>query len=134
MACSKYALTNTGTTVVNFNYRKCSDAMWEYQVSLEPNQTKNIWLIDNTYSTAFLSNIVLTNEGVFPPVAVTPTSSPIPVTPTVTETTTPTPTPTVTETTTPTPTPTTTLPTLNSLLQENGFLLQQENNFNILLN
>ena len=44
MACSKYTLTNTGTTQVNFNYRRCDDAMWEYQVELEPNQTKNIWL------------------------------------------------------------------------------------------
>lgn len=94
MACSKYSLTNTGTTLTNFNYRRCDDTMWQYQVSLEPNQTKNIWLIDDTYSTSFITGIVLTNEGVFPPVNVTPTSSGIPVTPT----TTPTNTPTVTQT------------------------------------
>ena len=63
MACSKYSLTNTGTTLTNFNYRRCDDAMWQYQVSLEPNQTKNIWLIDNTFSTSFVTGIVLTNEG-----------------------------------------------------------------------
>jgi hypothetical protein len=88
--------------------------MWQYQVSLEPNQTKNIWLINDTYSTSFITGIVLTNEGVFPPVNVTPTpsSSSIPVTPTPTPTNTPTNTPTVTqtptttETTTPTPTTT----------------------------
>jgi hypothetical protein len=87
---------------------------------LEPNQTKNIWLIDDTYSTSFITGIVLTNEGVFPPVNVTPTpsSSSIPVTPTTTPTNTPTVTqtpsasatigltPTATETTTPTPTTT----------------------------
>lgn len=69
MACSKYTLTNTGTTQVNFNYRRCDDAMWEYQVELEPNQTKNIWLIDNSYSIAplFVPNVVLFNDGVFPP-------------------------------------------------------------------
>jgi hypothetical protein len=69
MACSKYTLTNTGTTQVNFNYRRCDDAMWEYQVELEPNQTKNIWLIDNSYSIAplFVPNVVLVNDGVFPP-------------------------------------------------------------------
>ena len=100
MACSKYSLTNTGTTLTNFNYRRCDDTMWQYQVSLEPNQTKNIWLIDDTYSTSFVTGIVLTNEGVFPPVNVTPTpsSSSIPVTPTTTPTNTPTNTPTVTQT------------------------------------
>ena len=100
MACSKYSLTNTGTTLTNFNYRRCDDTMWQYQVSLEPNQTKNIWLIDDTYSTSFITGIVLTNEGVFPPVNVTPTpsSSSIPVTPTTTPTNTPTNTPTVTQT------------------------------------
>jgi hypothetical protein len=100
MACSKYSLTNTGTTLTNFNYRRCDDTMWQYQVSLEPNQTKNIWLIDDTYSTSFITGIVLTNEGVFPPIGVTPTpsSSSIPVTPTTTPTNTPTNTPTVTQT------------------------------------
>jgi hypothetical protein len=123
MACSKYSLTNTGTTLTNFNYRRCDDTMWQYQVSLEPNQTKNIWLIDDTYSTSFITGIVLTNEGVFPPVNVTPTtptntptvtqtpSATIGLTPTSTQTTTPTPTTTQTNTPTntetPTPTPTT---------------------------
>ena len=69
MACSKYTLTNTGTTQVNVNYRRCDDAMWQYQVELEPNQTKNIWLMDDTYSIAplFLSSVVLVNDGVFSP-------------------------------------------------------------------
>ena len=125
MACSKYTLTNTGTTQVNFNYRRCDDAMWQYQVELEPNQTKNIWLIDNTYSISplFLSSVVLVNDGVFPPVVPSPTPTTTPTnTPTNTETPTNTPTntptqtqtgtadvtPTPTETETPTPTPTNT--------------------------
>jgi hypothetical protein len=68
MACSKYTLTNTGTTLVNFNYRRCDDSMWDYQVTLEPNQTKNIWLINGTYDVAeiFESKIVLVDNGVFP--------------------------------------------------------------------
>jgi hypothetical protein len=68
-------------------------------------------------------------------IGLTPTATETP-TPTTTNTPTNTNTPTLTRTPTPTntPTPTPTLPTLNSLLQENGFLLQQENNFNILLN
>jgi hypothetical protein len=100
MACSKYTLTNTGSTIVNFNYRRCDDSMWEYQVELQQNQTKNIWLINGTYSIAqlFESSVVLVNNGVYPPVFPTPTP-----------THTPTPTPTVTSTVTPTLTPTPTI-------------------------
>ena len=109
MACSKYTLTNTGTTIVNFNYRRCDDSMWEYQVNLQPNETKNIWLIDGTYGVAPLFNnlISLVNNGVFPPLNATLTPTP---TPTITPTGTGTPTPTPTNTETPTPTPSTTSP------------------------
>ena len=115
MACSKYTLTNTGSTIVNFNYRRCDDSMWEYQVELNPNQTKNIWLIDNTYSIAslFSASVVLINDGVFPPVYPTPTPTETPtntptnsVTPTNTPTNTPTQTNTGTANVTPTPTQT----------------------------
>ena len=103
MACSKYTLTNTGSTIINFNYRRCDDSLWEYQVELNPNQTKNIWLINNTYSIAplYQSSVVLVNNGVFPPVYPTPT-------PTMTPSSTPTntPTPSVTATNTPTQTQT----------------------------
>jgi hypothetical protein len=69
MACSKYILTNTGETEVNFSYQRCDDALWEYQVPLSSDQTKTIWLIDGTYTVAeaFDTSIVLTDEGVFPP-------------------------------------------------------------------
>ena len=102
MACSKYTLTNTGSTIVNFNYRRCDDSMWEYQVELVQNQTKNIWLINNTYSIApsFSSSVVLINNGAYP--TVLPTHTPT-VTPTSTPTQTPTPTQTGTAAVTPTP-------------------------------
>ena len=109
MACSKYTLTNTGSTIVNFNYQRCDDAMWEYQVELTPNQTKNIWLLKDTYSTAFPTSIVEVDLGVFPPLKATPTPTP---TPSVTASITPTPsvtpsnTPTGTAAVTPTPTQT----------------------------
>ena len=63
MTCSKYGLTNTGTTAVNFNYQRCEDFLWEYQVNLNPNETKNIWLANGTYSIAqlFQPNVVLVN-------------------------------------------------------------------------
>lgn len=111
MACSKYTLTNTGTTVINFNYRRCDDAMWQYQIELYPNETKNIWLMDDTFSIAplFNTNIILTDEGVFPPVYATPTPTPTPsVTPSITPTQTTTPSVTPTNTGTPPVTPTNT--------------------------
>jgi len=107
MACSKYILTNTGSTYVNFNYRRCDDSMWEYQVELAPNQTKNIWLIDNTYSIApsFRASVDLVNTGIFPVISASQTPTP---TPTPTTTMTPTPSVTATQTQTPTGTPTNT--------------------------
>ena len=101
MACSKYILTNTGSTITTFNYQRCDDALWQYQVELLPSETKNIWLLDNTYSTAFSNFIVLTNLGAFPFTSPTPTPS---------ITASPTPTPSTTSPVTPTPTPTTTPP------------------------
>ena len=115
MACSKYTLTNTGSSIVNFSYQRCDDAMWEYQVELNPGQTKTIWLLNSTYSTAFTTSIVEVDLGAFPPIALTPTptrtSTPTPsvtvgLTPTATHTQTSTPTPTQTPTTTNTSTPT----------------------------
>jgi len=93
--------------------------MWEYQVELEQNQTKNIWLINGTYSIApsFSSNVVLVNNGAYPTVLPThtPTGTPASTptqTPTQTQTGTAavTPTPSVTPTSTAavTPTPTNT--------------------------
>ena len=123
MACSKYTLTNTGSTTVNFSYQRCDDALWDYQVELTPNQRKNIWVINGTYTVApsFKNVISLVNQGVFPPVAITPTPTQTPsatptntptpsvtATNTPTQTGTPTPTPTNTETPTNTPTPTNT--------------------------
>jgi hypothetical protein len=69
MSCSKYTLTNTGSSIVNFSYQRCDDAMWEYQVELNQGQTKTIWLLDSTYSTAFPTSIVEVDLGVFPPVS-----------------------------------------------------------------
>ena len=106
MACSKYTLTNTGSTTTTFNYQRCDDAMWEYQVELLPGQTKNIWLLNSTYSSAYLTGIELSNQGAFPPAGPTPTPSGSP-TQTPTNTSTPSETPTMTPTTTETPTPTT---------------------------
>jgi hypothetical protein len=100
MACNKYTLTNTGSTSINFNYQRCDDFLWQYQINLDRNETKNIWLVDGTYSIAqlFQPSMVLVNNGIFP---LTPTNTPSNTpTPTVTPTTS------VTPTQTPTNTPT----------------------------
>lgn len=115
MACSKYTLTNTGSTVVNFSYRRCEDSMWDYQVELVPNQLKNIWVINGTYTVApsFKNSISFVDNGPFPPISATntptPSNSPTP-TPSLTPSNTPTqtPTPSVTAQVTLTPTPTNT--------------------------
>jgi len=89
MACSKYTLTNTGSTIVNFSYRRCDDSMWDYQVELLPNQTKNIWVINGTYTVApsFKNTIYFVDNGPFPPISATNTPTPSPtVTPTNTAT------------------------------------------------
>ena len=67
MNCKKYTLTNTGETSVNFTYRRCDDTMWQYQVPLEPGQTKNIFSVEDSFSSAFSNSILLTDEGKFPP-------------------------------------------------------------------
>ena len=123
MACSKYTLTNTGNTVVNFGYQRCEDNIIVSQIELYPGQVRNIWLVDNSFSIpeVFNTQTVILYEESFPPQGITPQPSGTPTstpTPTIPFTSTPTPsvtatiaatptlTATVTGTETPTPTPT----------------------------
>ena len=101
MTCSKCSLTNTGSTIVNFSYQRCDDYYWDYQVELLPNQTKNIWVIEGTYTVAgSFKNFIVSECEVFPPVNATNTPTPSPtITPTVT------PSPSVSPTNTGTSTP-----------------------------
>lgn len=114
MACSYCSLTNNGGGIVYFNYMECEDSQWQYQVELEPGQTKYIWLYNGTLHYApIYSTSIIQNCSQFPPVSasatppVTPTMTPTPsITPSQTATPTVTPTNTATNTTTPTNTPT----------------------------
>jgi hypothetical protein len=104
MACKKYTLTNTGSTIQYFSYRKCDDNQTQSQVSLKPGRRKNIWLVDGSYSSVSTDSPSVTSQ-VFP---VTPSNTRTPTqtptqTPTPTQTKTQTPTPTQTKTQTPTP-------------------------------
>ena len=112
MACSFCTLSNTGLTIAYFNYMKCEDSQWAYQVELNPSESKQIWLYNNTlhYSPSFYRQIYKSCSQ-FPPVSAsqTPPVTPTPtVTPTNTATNTPTPSVTPTNTATPTTTPTNT--------------------------
>ncbi len=110
MSCSKFILTNTGSTEINFNYQRCSDALWVYQVPLSIGQTKTIWVIDGTYqiSESFEFSVSLVDEGEFPPAEPSPTPSSVTPTPTPSNTPTPSITPSNTQTPTITSTPTNT--------------------------
>jgi hypothetical protein len=84
--------------------------MWEYQVQLNPGQTKNAWVINGTLDLAdvYLPYVSVINQGIFPPTNPTPTPTasltPTPTdTPSVTTTPTVTNTPSQTATNTPTP-------------------------------
>ena len=105
MACRKYVLTNNTSGILVFSYQECSNNMWEYDIVLEPNQVRNIWLVNGTFQAALYDNFTIVDYGVFPPV--TPTSSNTP-TPSLTPSPTVTPTNTTTTTNTNTPTPTNT--------------------------
>jgi hypothetical protein len=110
MSCSKFILTNTGSTEINFNYQRCSDALWVYQVPLSIGQTKTIWVIDGTYqiSESFEFSVSLVDEGEFPPAEPSPTPSSVTPTPTPSNSPTPSITPSNTQTPTITSTPTNT--------------------------
>ena len=90
MDCCKLVLINTGSTNANFNYQRCSDSQWFYQVGLRPNEKKNIWCFSGTYETTF--ETILINETIcpFPPMINLINPSP---TPSFTPSQTPTPTP-----------------------------------------
>lgn len=104
MSCKVYSLFNSGTTEIYFNYQRCDDNMLEYQIPLQPNETKKIWLLDGTFGIdPFFSNdlIILVAED-FPPIRPTPTPTPTPSnTPGLSPT--PTPTPSITPSATPIP-------------------------------
>jgi len=65
MACSKYTLKNTGNKISLFTYQRCQDGIWQYEVPLSAGQSKNIWLVDDTYSTVS-NTIKIVSSSQFP--------------------------------------------------------------------
>jgi len=102
MDCIKYILTNSGSTIVTYNYQKCDNFEIRYQVSLYPNQSKTIWAIEGSLQ---IPNIYLNDLSIEKSVFIIPSDTPTPI-PTFEVTKTPTPTPTQTPTIELTSTPT----------------------------
>lgn len=46
----KYVVKNLSSNIVLLSYQNFNDNMWNYQVTLNPGQTKNIWCVEGTLS------------------------------------------------------------------------------------
>jgi hypothetical protein len=68
MAGIKYVLTNNTTAIQFFDYKTLSDAMWNYQVSLNPGQTKTIWAELDSLKIYNNGAITIEEQSSFPPV------------------------------------------------------------------
>ena len=108
--CRKVGIKNVmpmKTLVINYN--RCSDDLVVQNYQIKPGETREIWYIVGSFSTAFPPNsyeeidLTLWPEGC--EISVTPTMTPT-VTPTITPTPSITPTVSTSSTSTPTPTPT----------------------------
>ena len=105
MGCCKYTLKNKGSQIANFNFLKCDDSVWYYEFDLYPEEIKEVWLYDGSYSTEFKTIEILQKDCNFNIPSITRTVTPTPsITASVTQTPTQTPTNTITSTITNTPT------------------------------
>ena len=69
MAGQKYIVQNTTTTTAFINYQRLSDNMWQYQVPLEPNQVRTLWVVTGTFNPNYDNTpLNVISEEVFPPV------------------------------------------------------------------
>jgi Leucine-rich repeat (LRR) protein len=50
MSCSKYTLTNNGSSLAKFSFRRCSDNMDFFNIGIDQGSFKNIWFVDGTFS------------------------------------------------------------------------------------
>lgn len=73
MSGIKYVLTNNTTLVQFFDYKTLSNAMWDYQVQLNPGQTKTIWAELDSLKIYNNGAITIEEQSSFPPVLSNPT-------------------------------------------------------------
>ena len=67
MTGTKYVLTNNTTSIQFFDYKTLSDAMWNYQVTLNPGQTKTIWSEIGALKIYNNGAITIDEQSTFPP-------------------------------------------------------------------
>jgi hypothetical protein len=69
MGCKSYRINNTNSNeYIYFNYQRCDNTLWEYQVPVEPGQSITVWSIDNTLTySPFFENVLQENSQNFPP-------------------------------------------------------------------
>ena len=67
MTGTKYVLKNNTTAIQFFDYKTLSDSMWNYQVSLNPGQTKTIWVETGTLKIYNNGAITIEEQSAFPP-------------------------------------------------------------------
>ena len=68
MACFKSTITNNLSQISVYQYKRCSDAAFISNVELRPNQTVDVWYIDDSLQTAFQSQFISPPIG-WPPVS-----------------------------------------------------------------
>ena len=68
MSGIKYVLRNNTTAIQFFDYKTLSDAMWFYQVSLNPGQVKTIWAELDSLKIYNNGAITIESQSSFPPV------------------------------------------------------------------
>ena len=66
MACFKSTITNNLSQISVYQYKRCSDAAFISNVELRPNQTVDVWYIDDSLQTAFQSQFISPPVG-WPP-------------------------------------------------------------------
>ena len=67
MSGTKYVLKNNTTLAQFFDYKTLSDAMWNYQVQLNPGQIKTIWAETGTLKIYNNGAITIEEQSTFPP-------------------------------------------------------------------
>ncbi|MEI7488038.1 MAG: hypothetical protein WCJ72_11640 [Chryseobacterium sp.] len=64
MGCFKSTITNNLSQISVYQYKRCSDAAFISNVELKPNQTVDVWYIDDSLITPFQSQIISNNRSV----------------------------------------------------------------------
>jgi len=69
MSCGNFRITNTSNKVIYYNYQRCDNSSWNYQVQLNPGKTKSFFAVNGTlnYPSFYDGLINLQNLGEFPP-------------------------------------------------------------------